>query len=75
MHSVAVVAVVAAGETQWPTTTAMGHWHRAALTAQGLVEYAIILLFIAIVVVGTLGILGSSLADFYQAAAGAFPGS
>jgi len=53
----------------------MRRWHRAALAGQGLVEYALIILFVAIALVGALTILGGALASFYQSAAGAIPGS
>lgn len=49
--------------------------HRVALAGQGLVEYALLLLFVAIALVGALGLLGGALADFYQSAANAIPGS
>jgi pilus assembly protein Flp/PilA len=53
----------------------MRRWHRVALAGQGLVEYALIILFVAIALVGALTILGGALASFYQSAAGAIPGS
>jgi Flp pilus assembly pilin Flp len=53
----------------------MRQWHRAALAGQGLVEYALIILFVAIALVGALTTLGGALASFYQSAAGAIPGS
>lgn len=49
--------------------------NRVALAGQGLVEYALIILFVAIALVAALGALGGALSTFYQAAAGAFPGS
>ncbi|MCM8745464.1 hypothetical protein NET03_02855 [Thermomicrobium sp. CFH 73360] len=49
--------------------------YRAAAAGQGLVEYALIILFVAITLVGALTILGGTLADFFQTAAAAFPGS
>lgn len=45
-----------------------------ALPAQGLVEYGLLLLFIALAVVGALTLLGDSLTGFYQTAAGLFSG-
>lgn len=39
---------------------------KPAEEAQGLVEYAIIILLVALVVMGTLGFLGGSLGDVYQ---------
>lgn len=54
---------------------AMTKSHRAAAAGQGLVEYALIILFVALALVGALTLLGGALADFYQAAAAAFPGS
>lgn len=53
----------------------MAKSHRAAAAGQGLVEYALIILFVALALVGALTLLGGALADFYQAAAAAFPGS
>ncbi len=41
--------------------------------AQTLVEYALILLLIAIVVVGALTLFGTSLRDYYQLIVDAFP--
>ncbi len=49
------------------------HWVAAA--GQGLVEYALILLFVAIALVAALTLLGGTLANFYQTAAAAFSGS
>lgn len=54
---------------------AMTKSHRVVAAGQGLVEYALIILFVAIALVGALTILGGTLADFYQTAAAAFPGS
>lgn len=48
---------------------------RAALAGQGLVEYALIILLVAIALVAALGTFGSALNTFYQTAAGVFPGS
>ncbi|GBD18770.1 hypothetical protein HRbin27_01270 [bacterium HR27] len=48
---------------------------RRRLPAQSLVEYGLIILFIALAVVAALTALGGSLVDFYQSAAGSFPGS
>lgn len=42
-------------------------------SGQGLVEYAFILLLVALVAIGTLTILGTSLDDAYQTVVGAFP--
>ena len=53
----------------------MRRWHRGALAGQGLVEYALIILFVAVALVAALTTLGGALASFYQAAAGATPGS
>ena len=53
----------------------MRRWHRAALAGQGLVEYALIILFVAVALVAALTTLGGALASFYQSAAGAIPGS
>ncbi len=52
--------------------------HRAvhrALPAQSLVEYGMIILFIALATVVALTALGGSLDSFYQAVVGSFPGS
>ncbi|MCX2727277.1 Flp family type IVb pilin [Thermomicrobium sp. 4228-Ro] len=48
--------------------------HRA-LPAQSLVEYGMIILFIALAVVTALTALGGSLDTFYQSVVGSFPGS
>ena len=43
-------------------------------TAQGLVEYALILVFVAIVVVAALALLGPSLGNTYSDIINMFPG-
>jgi Flp pilus assembly pilin Flp len=48
---------------------------RRALPAQSLVEYGLIILFVALAVVTALTMLGGGLDSFYQSVAGSFPGS
>jgi len=46
---------------------------RAGLKGQGLVEYALILVFVAIVVVAALTLLGPALGNTYSSIIGMFP--
>jgi pilus assembly protein Flp/PilA len=39
---------------------------RLAMSGQGLVEYALVLIFVVIVVVGALTVMGGSLSDAYN---------
>jgi Flp pilus assembly pilin Flp len=46
----------------------------APLSGQGLVEYALIILFISLVAIVGLEVLGTSVNAFFQSVADAFPG-
>ena len=57
----------------WVARLATGHRRLAADEAgQGLVEYALSLLFVAIAAVGTLTIFGTSVSAMFTTVAGAF---
>ncbi|MCS7051683.1 MAG: hypothetical protein NZL87_08725 [Thermomicrobium sp.] len=50
-------------------------WTRWGAAGQGLVEYALIILFVAVALVAALTALGGNLSSFYQTAAGMIPSS